>query len=316
MAESTEKISLLVICGPTAAGKTALALSVAESFPLEVVSADSRQVYRGMDIGTAKATAEEQDRVPHHLLDLIDPDQSFSAAAFVARAVPVIRDIVRRGRLPCVVGGTGLYIQALLGGLARVPGADPQLRAQLHQRAAEQGTDVLYRELEQVDPQSAARIHPHNLVRLVRALEVYRQTGRPFSAFREEHGFSGRRYEVLKIAPGLSREALYQRINHRSARMLQDGLISETESLLQRFPQGPKALQTLGYREVGRYLRGELSPDEMLSEIRKNTRRYAKRQLTWFRREDDIIWVDSTRDSGKVVQSIDNFIHRKRSGHA
>ena len=316
MTESSEDTSLLVICGPTASGKTDLALQLAETFPLEVISADSRQVYRGMDIGTAKATAAEQARVPHHLLDLIEPDEDFSAAAFVAHADPAIRTIVQRGKLPCVVGGTGLYIQALLGGLAPVPGAAPELRKRLHARAADEGSEALFRDLERVDVQSAQHIHPHNLVRIVRALEVYYQTGRPFSAFKDQHRFSEQRYRALKIAPRMTREDLYARINHRTERMLTAGLVAETRHLLQRFPLVPKALTTLGYQEAGAYLRGELSGSEMLDEIRKNTRRYAKRQFTWFRREDDIIWVDSTQDSGKVVQSIDNFIHRKRSGHA
>lgn len=303
-----KKIPLLVICGPTASGKTALSLSVARSFPLEIISADSRQVYRGMDIGTAKVTAAEQAEAPHHLIDLIDPDDEFSVAEFVARSRPLIQAIHERGRLPCVVGGTGLYIKALLFGLADLPQGNADLRRELRQREAEEGRGTLYRELQQLDPMAATRIHPHNLVRIIRALEVYRLSGQRLSAIQAEHDFADSSYRFLQLAPEQPRNELYAAIDRRSQHMIDLGLIDEVRTLLSRYPHDLKAFQTLGYREVMRYLGRELSLTELVDDISKETRRYAKRQLTWFRRQKEIIWVDSLSNSGRVLKYIVNFI--------
>jgi len=300
-----DKPALLVICGPTGSGKTALALRLARRYPLEIISADSRQVYRYMDIGTAKATAEEQTVVPHHMIDLIDPDQEFSVAEFVDLARPLIRDINARGCLPCIVGGTGLYIKALLGGLAELPGGDDDLRRELHQRELDEGDGTLHRELQRLDPESAAVIHPGNLVRIVRALEVVILSGQQLSQLKARHGFSEQLYNVVQLAPDWSRDDLYARIDKRAQQMLDEGLVEEVVALLSRYPDDLKAFETLGYREVISHLKGQLSAEQMLEDIRKYTRRYAKRQLTWFRREEGIIWVDSSDESGKVIQSID-----------
>jgi tRNA dimethylallyltransferase len=302
------KIPVLVICGPTASGKTAAALQLARRFPLEIISADSRQVYRQMDIGTAKATADEQAQLPHHLIDLIDPDQEFSVADFVDQARPLIEQIHRADKLPCVVGGTGLYIRALLGGLAPLPAADQSLRTALHRRETLQGPGTLHRELQQVDPASAASIHPNNLVKIVRALEVCRLSGRPMSELQAEHQFAEQPYRALQLAPQLEREELYRRIDGRAGRMLEAGLIAETEGLLARYSADLKALQTLGYREVLDFLSGQLNYAQMLEMIALHTRQYAKRQLTWFRKESEIIWVDSFSESGRVLQSIENIL--------
>lgn len=311
-----EQIPLLVICGPTASGKTGWALQLAEQIPLEIISADSRQVYRLMDIGTAKATTEEQTRVPHHLIDLIDPDEEFSVADFVELARPLIAEIHKRGRLPCVVGGTGLYIRALLGGLAPLPTADPQLRAELHRREEQQGSGTLHRELQQLDPQAAAAIHPHNIVRVVRALEVYRLSGRRMSEFQAEHSFADQPYRVLQYALRHERSELFERINQRAAQMLAEGLVDEVKMLVTLYSPELKALQTLGYREVLEGLQGMIDFSEVLERIAARTRQYAKRQLTWFRKEQQIIWVDSSNESGRVLQSIDKFLLGKRSGYA
>lgn len=304
---SVEKQPLLVICGPTGSGKTHWALELAQSWPLEIVSADSRQIYRRMDIGTAKATAAEQAQVPHHLIDQIDPDGEFSVAEFVVRAQSVIKQIQQRRKIPCVVGGSGLYIKALTGGLAPLPGADDELRRELHQQERrERGR--LHRELERVDPAAAQRIHPHNLVRIVRALEVYRLSGCPLSHQQAEHRFGDSPYRVVQLAPEWQRAELYQRIEERAGAMIQAGLIEEVEGLLRDYPSNLKAFQTLGYQQVLRYLQGESDRERMLTEIQVATRRYAKRQLTWFRREKEIIWVDSPNKFGNVLQSIENFI--------
>ena len=308
MIPPTDKLPVLVICGPTGSGKTTLALSLAEKFPLEIISADSRQVYRRMDIGTAKATSFEQAVIPHHMIDLVDPDQEFSVADFVDLARPLISQITARGNIPCVVGGTGLYIRALLGGLADLPSADPKLRKQLHQREQEEGAGSLYRELQQVDPVAAAEIHPNNLIRIVRALEVCIVSGRKISELKAEHSFSEQPYRVLKLAPDFPRSELYSRINQRTGQMLSSGLVDEVRGLVEDYSFELKTLQTLGYREVVQYLKEEINTEQMSDDIQKHTRQYAKRQLTWFRKEADIIWVDSSMKSGKVVKSIDEFL--------
>ena len=285
-----------------------MALSLAEKFPLEIISADSRQVYRRMDIGTAKATSFEQAVIPHHMIDLVDPDQEFSVADFVDLARPLILQIALRGRIPCVVGGTGLYIRALLGGLADLPSADPKLRKQLHQREQEEGAGSLYRELQRVDSVAAAEIHPNNLIRIVRALEVCIVSGRKISELKAEHSFSEQPYRVLKLAPDFPRPELYLRINQRTGQMLSSGLVDEVRGLVDDYSFELKTLQTLGYREVVQYLKEEINAGQMSDDIQKHTRQYAKRQLTWFRKEADIIWVDSSMKSGKVVKSIDEFL--------
>jgi len=309
MADSEkQQLSVLVFCGPTGSGKTSLALSLADRYPLEIISADSRQVYRQMNIGTAKATAVEQAIAPHHMIDLIDPDQEFSVAEFVDQARPLIQEISARGNLPCIVGGTGLYIRALLGGLADLPTGDPALRSELHQREESGGAGTLYRELQRVDPVAADEIHPNNKVRIVRAIEVYTLSGRRMSELKAEHRFLHQPYRVLKFAPSFSRDDLYLRINQRTLQMLDSGFIDEVTQLVDQYSFTLKALQTLGYREVLRFLKNEITPDEMVEDIQKFTRQYAKRQLTWFSKETDIIWVDSSNKSGKVIQSIDNFL--------
>lgn len=304
----SRRIPLLVICGATGSGKSALAMDLAAHYPLEIVSADSRQVYRLMNIGTAKPSPADQARVPHHLIDLIDPDQEFSVAAFVDQARPVIQAIHARGGLPCVVGGTGLYIQALTGGLADVPTGDAGLRHALHLREHREGKGALHRELYRHDPQAAAAIHPHNLIRTVRALEVCLLTGRTFSELKAEHEFSDTPYRVLKLALDYPRSELYRRIDDRTGRMLESGLIDEVRSLVDRFSVDLKSLQTLGYREVLSYLQGAYTAEGMIDEIRKRTRQYAKKQLTWFRKDPELIWVDSTMNSARVRDYIDNFI--------
>ncbi len=300
---------VVVICGPTASGKTALALSLAERLPIEVVSADSRQVYRGMDIGTAKATTRERALVPHHLLDVVTPDQNFSVADYLSLARRAIAGIGGRQRLPLVVGGTGLYLRALTEGLLEAPGPDRELRQRLMGEEAEGGAGTLYRRLQQVDPDQAARIHPGNLVRVVRALEVWELAGRPLSELQAEHGFRERPYRVLKLGLTLPQDELKNRIERRVEAMFDLGLIAEVESLLAAgYSATLKALQTIGYREVVEHLAGHWSRDEMRARIIRNTRLYAKRQLTWFRRDNSIIWVDSLGESARIHSLIDDII--------
>jgi tRNA dimethylallyltransferase len=299
---------LVVICGPTASGKTALALELAQRWPFEVVSADSRQVYRAMDIGTAKPTLEERCRLPHHLIDVVDPAADFTVVDFVRLAHVAIADIVARGRLPLLVGGTGLYIRALTEGLLDAPGGDAQLRQTLYDEEALYGAGTLYRRLLEVDPVLAGRLPPQNLVRIVRALEVYQQCGRPFSELQAEHGFSEHPYRLLVLGLKPPREELYRRIDQRATEMFASGLIDETRALLGRgIAPASKSLRTIGYREVVRLLAGELDQAAALELVQRETRRYAKRQLTWFAKTPEIIWVDSLREFGKIPTLIEHF---------
>ncbi|HKJ04388.1 MAG TPA: tRNA (adenosine(37)-N6)-dimethylallyltransferase MiaA [Geopsychrobacteraceae bacterium] len=310
MKHVNEQIPVLVINGPTASGKSGWALELSEIYDLEIISADSRQVYRQMDIGTAKVSCEEQEKVPHHLIDLVQPDQAFSVADFVALAQPLVEKIHRRGRLPCVVGGTGLYIQALTGGLAAVPTGDDALRTELHQRETNEGEGTLHCLLKEVDPESAEKIHPRNLVRLVRALEVFYLSGRKLSELKQEHQFSDQQYNTLDLAPKIERSELYQRIDQRVVQMLEAGLLEETKRLLEQYDPQLKAMQTLGYREAILHLQGQLDYSQMVELIQTRTRQYGKRQLTWLRKNHQTIWVDSCKESDRVKKSIDNLIQR------
>ena len=298
----------MVLCGPTAAGKTAAALALAEHCALEVISADSRQVYRLMDVGTAKPTAAEQAQVPHHLLDVAWPDEGFDAARFAALAAAAIDGVLARGRLPVLVGGTGLYIRALTEGLVATPGADPAVRRRLEAQAEAEGDPTLHRRLAAVDPPAAKLLHPNDRVRIVRALEVFELTGQPLSSWQQAHGFREDRYRLLKIALSPPRAELYRRIDARAATMLDGGLLEETAALLAAgYPPQLKTMQTIGYREALRFLAGACTRAAALAELQQATRRYAKRQLTWFRADTEMIWVDSATNFDTIQMLIDQF---------
>ncbi len=300
--------ALPVICGPTAVGKTALALHLAEHFEGEIISADSRQVYRMMSIGTAKPTNEELQSVRHHLIDVAWPDENFHAASFVSLAEAAISDIYQRNKRPFLVGGTGLYIRALTEGLLQAPSANQELRDSLHARAEAVGSPALHAELGQVDPDSAARLHPNDLIRIVRALEVYEHSGRTLSSLQDEHGFSAKPYRTLKICLKLDRELLYRRIDQRAEVMFEQGLLEEAEALLQAgYDPALKALRTIGYRQAFALLRQEMTRDEAINDLQQSTRRYAKQQLTWFRKDKSIIWLESSDDFDTIEVLIENF---------
>ncbi len=298
---------IVVIAGATGSGKTDLALRLAQRFPVEVVSADSRQVYIGMDIGTAKASAEEQHLLPHHVIDVVEPAVNFSVADFTNHAHAAVADIVSRGNIPLVVGGTGLYIRALTDGLIDAPSENAALRAELHQREERQ-PGCLYRQLSQVDGEIAGRLHQRDITRIVRALEVYLLSGKPLSQFQREHGFRERPYRVLKFAPAWERDELYRRIDARVERMLEQGLLGEVEDLLAAgYSPQLKAMRTIGYRQMCAYLNGAITMTEAVRLIQRDSRRYAKRQLTWFRQDEEIIWLDYTAEFDSISKSIDEF---------
>lgn len=297
---------LLVICGPTATGKSDVALGLAGEVGGEIISADSMQVYRGFDIGTAKPTQDEQTRVVHHMIDVVDPDETFSAARYAKAVAHIVPDVVGRGRLPIMAGGTGLYIRAATQGfLFPSPGRDESYRAGLEKIATEQGSRTLHELLLKVDLQAAARIHPNDRVRLIRALEVYHLTGEPLSAHFENRPPSPS-YDCLSICLTRDRNELYARIDLRTVRMMEAGFVEEVRALLERGVSNRSGPMTaLGYAEVVHHLRGLSTHEELVALIQRNTRRYAKRQLSWFRREPDMEWVNMTgRSEADVVAQI------------
>lgn len=285
--------AVIAIVGPTASGKSAVALSLALALKGEIVSADSMQVYTGMDIGTAKPSPEEQALVRHHMVDVARPDELFSVARFQELAEKAIADIWRRGRLPVVAGGTGLYIDALLRGfLFPDQGRNAKVRAQLEAQAGKLGVGALHRRLCDIDPEAASKIHPNDLRRIVRALEVHSVTGSPISELQRKHQGEPK-YRARLFGLTMSRDLLAKRISARVDLMVEQGLLEEVRTLLGA-GYGPEltSMQAIGYKEFAAYLRGEAALDEALEQLKTGTRRYAKRQMTWFRRNPDIIWVD------------------------
>jgi tRNA dimethylallyltransferase len=287
------KSRLIVIAGPTGVGKTEFALEMASRWQGEIVSADSLQVYRGMDIGTAKPGPEERQRVFHHLLDVVDPDQPFDVSRYCTLAREVIAGLHRENRPVFVVGGTGLYIRALLGGLIKGPGADDSLRQTLREEMKQKGKPHLYEKLKEKDEKAAAQINPHDGVRIIRALEVIELTGRSIVDHQEAHRFREQPYEALKIGLVLSRERLKTRIADRVDHMMANGFVEEVERLLAMgYHSSLKPMQSLGYRHICDYLAGNENLGEAIHFIKRDTYRYAKRQMTWFTADKEIVWFD------------------------
>lgn len=304
------------IVGPTGAGKSALALELAERLDAEIVNADSRQVYRGLDIGTAKPSAEERRRVPHHLIDVRAPDDPLDVAAFVALARAAIADIAARGRAPLVVGGSGLYLRVLRGGIFAGPPAAPELRRELAALAAERGIEYLHARLAEVDPASAARIGHRDLYRVTRALEVYRLTGQPISAHQERHRFAARPYQTLAAGIATERKRLYEAIERRFDEMVARGLVDEVRALLAAgCDPGRPPLRTVGYRQIAAAVRGEMTLGEAIVLAKRDTRRLAKRQLTWFRADPEIVWIDAEPRLEQAFELLSAFFARaERAG--
>ncbi|MET0153911.1 MAG: tRNA (adenosine(37)-N6)-dimethylallyltransferase MiaA [Candidatus Binatia bacterium] len=298
----------LVVAGPTASGKSALALALAERFGGEIVNADSRQVYRYMDIGTAKPSLEDRRRVPHHLFDVADPDERFDAARYRDLARPVVAEIASRGRLPIVVGGTGLYLRALSRGLFAAPRAVAALRAALA-LLEEHSPGTLARWNRRLDPSLFARVHPNDRVRLLRALEVTLTTGEPMSAQQRQHGFGDRLGELLYLVVDPGAQPLKERIRSRSVELFARGLLEEVRSLWAR-GYGPDlpAMKSIGYREAGRVLGGECSEEEALEDLVRSTERFAKRQRTWFRAEPEAAWYDPQQGLERIADAVQRFL--------
>lgn len=287
---------LLVIAGPTATGKSTTAIELARHFDGELVGADSVQVYRGFDIGSAKPTADELGGVAHHLLDVLDPDQNVDAVAYANLADDAIRAIRARARLPVVVGGTGLWIRALVRGLVDVPPVDPDVRHRLEKAAAAEGATALHARLVEVDPISADAVHPNDALRIVRALEVYEQTGTPLGTLRAEHALGEPRYRAVFIVLDMDREEHAAVIEDRAQRMIANGWIDEVRSLRTRWGDDIRPFGSVGYREVLAHVRDEVPLEETVRRIRKSTRIYARRQRTWFKGEPGVSWRSESAD--------------------
>jgi len=299
--------------GPTAAGKTGLAVELAQRFPVDIVSVDSAMVYRQMDIGTAKPDADILRRVPHRLIDIRDPADSYSAAEFCADALAEMARITERGRVPLLVGGTMLYFRALAGGLADLPPADRDFRQQLEAQAEQSGWPALHQRLQQLDPEIAGRIHPNDPQRIQRALEVISLSGRRMSELQAQQNEGNLGYRVLRlvVCPD-SRVVLHQRINQRFDLMLQQGFLQEVRALQQRGDLNPgiPAMRCVGYRQAWSHLQGEMDLPDMIRKAQAATRQLAKRQLTWLRRESEALWYDLQQESARkaVLQDFDRFL--------
>lgn len=305
-----EKEKLLCIIGPTAVGKTKLSLDLAKKFNGEIISGDSMQIYRGMDIGTAKITKEEMAGIPHHLIDIKDPTESFSVYEFQQLVRNKIAEISNRNRLPIIVGGTGLYIQAVIYDYQfSDSGKDKTIRFQLEERAKQKGIETLYEQLKQIDPQAAEQIHPNNERRVIRALEVYLSTGVTMTELKAKQQKT-LLYDVTLVGLTMEREILYHRINERVNQMVQLGLIDEVKKLYNQGLKNVQATKAIGYKELFAAFDGEVSIEDALAALKQNTRHFAKRQLTWFRNKMPVEWFDMTdsQDYEKILQKISLYV--------
>jgi len=307
---------LVVILGPTGSGKSALAMALAQQFSGEIVSCDSVAVYREFDIGSAKPTGEQRARVLHHLLDVVAPEEPFTAGDYSRRARTAIGEITRRGRLPIVVGGTGLYLRALLEGLFPGPQRSEELRERLRLRARERGSAYLHRMLRRLDPSAAANVHANDTPKLIRAIEVRLASRQPISELWNQRGRDRLRgFRVLRIGLNPPRDELYRRVNLRAREMFANGLIEETQVLVERYGNSKQVtpLDSLGYRQAGQYLRGELSLEQAIAAAQQGHRNYAKRQMTWFRREPEVMWLEGFGDDPVIAAKAAELVSARRA---
>ena len=304
-----DKPKVIVICGPTASGKTALSIELAKKINGEIVSCDSMQIYKDMNIGTAKPTLQEMQGIRHYLLDFIEPNRRYSVAEYKKDAEKSIEKILSKGKIPIVVGGTGLYVDSLIYGIEYQDiKLDEEYRKELEQIANEKGLEVLYKKAKQIDEQAMQKISPNDKKRIIRVLEIYKATGKNKTQQEIESRKNEVKYDFKVFALNMDRDLLYERINKRVDIMIGEGLIDEVRSIIQKYNEFPTAMQGLGYKEVVEYLKGKCSKEEMIEKIKMETRRYAKRQLTWFRKNRKTIWIDGLNERESNIQFILNNI--------
>ena len=298
-----EKSKVIVICGPTASGKTALSIELAKKINGEIISCDSMQIYKDMNIGTAKPNKEEMQGIKHYLLDYVSPDKRYSVAEFKKDAINAIEEIIKKGKMPIIVGGTGLYIDSLIYGIEYNDiKIDEKYREELEQIEKEQGLETLYQMAQKIDSKAMEKISQNDKKRIMRVLEIYKATGKTKTEQEEESRKNGIPYDYKVFAINWDRQVLYERINKRVDLMIKKGLIEEVENILSKYKKFPTAMQGLGYKEVVDYLKGNYTKEEMIEKIKMETRRYAKRQLTWFRKNKQTIWLDG---SNSIQNNID-----------
>jgi len=300
---------LIVVAGPTASGKSDLAINLAQKFNGELISSDSMQVYRKLDIGTAKPTLKEQLLVPHHQIDIINPNENYSAGKYEKDTTKIIREIQSRGHIPILVGGTGLYYRALIYGISKIPKIPELIKNKVSNLQMKYGTRHCWEQLNRNDPHSARIIHPNDTARIIRSLEVYFSTGFSITKFQKDDPFARARYICIAVAIEWERDILYERINLRTQKMLKAGWIEEVKELLKHYPKNSKPFQSIGYREIIEYLSGKLEFNQMVQIIQQRTRRYAKRQMTWFKKESKIEWFEPY-DISKVLDRIKVFLEK------
>lgn len=302
---------VIVIAGPTASGKTALAVELAKKINGEVISCDSMQIYKDMSIGTAKPTVEEMDGVPHYLIDFVSPDERYSVADFKRDAEEKIEYILSRGKVPILCGGTGLYIDTLVLGIDYPEiELDQEYRDELMKKAeSEEGLKELYDEAKSIDPEAMEKISENDKKRITRVLELYKTTGKTKTELEKISRSNGVKYDYRVFAITMDREKLYDRINRRVDIMIEQGLIDEVRNVIEKYDKFPTAMQGLGYKEVVEYFDGKLTKQEMIDKIKQETRRYAKRQLTWFRKNKNIVWIDGLDDRNKNIDLIVNNVN-------
>jgi tRNA dimethylallyltransferase len=306
---------LVVLLGPTASGKTALALKLAESFQGEIINCDSVAMYRELDIGTAKPSLAERARAPHHLLDCIDPTAYITAGEYARQARTIAQQIKDRGHLPIVVGGTGLYLRALLEGLFPGPQRSEELRARLRQRVAEKGGQHLHGMLRKLDANAAEKIHANDLPKLIRAIEVCLASRQKMTDLWKQGREPLRGFHILRLGLNPERAELYERINARAAQMFDLGLLEETEDLIKKYGDSIRPLASLGYKQALQVIHGELTQDQAIAAAQQAHRNYAKRQMTWFRREADVVWFNGFGDAVRVQHEVIARVHAASETH-
>ena len=302
------KPKIIVICGPTCTGKTGVSILLNKIFDCEIISADSLQIYRDLDIGTAKPTCDELSCVIHHMINIKNPDEPFDAAQYASMAKELIFKITKKGKIPLIVGGTGLYIKALTHGLCPINPVDPSIRHRLKQEAKLLGIRTLYERLEKYNKNILKKIHPNDSYRIIRALEIYEAFGKSINNYHDEHGFKAENFDVLKIGLKVERDILYDKINKRVDIMIDQGFLNEVQGLIDKgYSPKLKPLCSIGYRQIIQYINGDLIWDEAIRIIKRDTRRYAKRQLTWFNKDSNIIWKEP-QNIDEISELIRNFL--------